>query len=351
MILRWYILRELLAGILLAFISLTAILFLMNLLGPMRAFAVMSLSFLARSAPAILLYTMPMTLLVGVVVGMTLGYGRLAGDNEIDAMRVSGVSLRRILAPAMAAGAAASILAFVIYWDAVPYAGRVQRSLRDDALLEMLKSPPPGPQQFWLGSMMRMSYREVKEGTFKDFRIVVYSSVDHGASEIHSAREARLVAGETAAVEMRDYRTLRFDSQGQRLPEQTAAEGRFQLPISGKVDDVPRPKYAGGARLLRMMNEGAFREDAAFEFHSRVAGSLTPLVLALMAALIGIQVRRSSRLAGLGASLPPLFLYMILALPLEQLALGGSLDPRLAAYLPVGLMLTADAALYWRMAR
>jgi len=277
--------------------------------------------------------------------------GRLAGDNEIDAMRVSGVSLRWILFPAMLVGVAISVGAFFIHWDAVPYAARVQRSLRDDALMEMLRSPPPGPQQFWLGSGMRMSYRDARDGTFQDFRIVVYSQKDRSIAEIHSAREARLVAGESTAVEMRDTRTLRFDDQGNRIPEQTAAEGRFQLPISGRVDDVPRPKYAGGSRLLRMLDEPVFRHDARVELHARVASAMIPLVLAIMAALIGIQVRRSSRLAGLGASLPPLILYMLLAIPMQELASGGSLDARVAAYLPAALLGAVDGALFWKVSR
>src|ERR1700733_4872916 len=45
--------------------------------------------------PPVLIFTIPMAVLVGVLIGL----GRLSSDSEIVALNASGVSLRRLLVP------------------------------------------------------------------------------------------------------------------------------------------------------------------------------------------------------------------------------------------------------------
>lgn len=352
MILRRYLLRELLAGVGISFSALTIVLFLMNLFALTRSFPVMSLSFFARSAPSVFAFTVPMTLLVGVTVGVTLAYGRLAGDNEIDAMRVSGVRLGWILMPVFQVTAAVAAVTLILYWEITPRAALVQRDLRDDAIMELLGSPPPGPQQLSLGQGARMSYREAVQGIFRDFRLHQFSE-GKGAQEVHSATEARILfeAG-GPVISMRDCRSVRIDASGNRLSEQMAGEARIHLKLPGSGSDSSlRARYLTGWQLLRLgRTEGELRAGR-IELHTRISDSIMPIALGLLAALIGIRVRRSNRLAGLGVSLPPLILYLLLTIPLKEMAGGGAIDPRLAAYLPLAVLAGLNAALYWRTTR
>ena len=45
--------------------------------------------------PPVLVFTIPMAVLVGVLIGL----GRLSSDSEIVALHASGISLRRLLVP------------------------------------------------------------------------------------------------------------------------------------------------------------------------------------------------------------------------------------------------------------
>lgn len=350
MILRRYLLRELLAGVGLSFAALTLVLFLMNLFALTRSFPVVSLFFLARSAPSVLAFTVPMTLLVGVTVGVTLGYGRLSGDNEIDAMRVSGVRLGWILLPALQIAGGVAAVTLVLYWEVTPRAALYQRDLKDDVIVELLNYPPPGPQQLSIGQGTKISYREAKEGIFRDFRLHVFSEEGKGAQEIHSAAEARIFfeAGRPV-VSMLECRSVRVDAGGNRLSEQMADEARVPLQLPGSAPDGSlRARYLTGWQLLQPARTQPELRAAQIELHTRISDSLMPIALGLLAALIGIRVRRANRLAGLGVSLPPLLLYFALTTPLKEIAGGGAIDPRLAAYLPLVALAGLNAWLYWR---
>jgi lipopolysaccharide export LptBFGC system permease protein LptF len=68
--------------------------------------------------------------------------------------------------------------------------------------------------------------------------------------------------------------------------------------------------------------------------HTRFASSLAPMLLVLIGMPIGIMVSRGSRLAGLGAALPPLLIYFISFFIFQGLGVRNKISPLLAAYLP-----------------
>jgi len=68
--------------------------------------------------------------------------------------------------------------------------------------------------------------------------------------------------------------------------------------------------------------------------HTRYASSVAPMLLVLVAMPVGIMVSRGSRLAGLGAALPPLLIYFIAYFIFQGLGGRNRISPYLAAYLP-----------------
>ena len=72
--------------------------------------------YLALQLPSLMYLILPFSVLFGVL----LGIGRLAGDNEISAMRTSGVSLQRIALPCYLLGIMMTILAFGINEEIAP---------------------------------------------------------------------------------------------------------------------------------------------------------------------------------------------------------------------------------------
>ncbi|MFZ0856167.1 MAG: LptF/LptG family permease, partial [Candidatus Acidiferrales bacterium] len=86
-----------------------------------------TLTLLLCSFPPVLIFTVPMSMLVGVLIGL----GRLSADSEIVALNASGVSLRRLLVPIGAVALTATILTFCITLWLGPGSLRTLNSLED----------------------------------------------------------------------------------------------------------------------------------------------------------------------------------------------------------------------------
>lgn len=82
----------------------------------------------ALSVPFILALSFPIAVLVAVLFSVS----RLAGDNEITALRAGGVSLWRILRPLLAAGAVLTLVAFAFNDQVLPRSNHRLRTLYSD---------------------------------------------------------------------------------------------------------------------------------------------------------------------------------------------------------------------------
>jgi len=76
----------------------------------------MTLHWLVLQLPALMYLVMPFSTLCGVM----LGFGRLAGDHELTALRTSGVPLHRIALPGYVVGAIMFALAFIVNENLAP---------------------------------------------------------------------------------------------------------------------------------------------------------------------------------------------------------------------------------------
>ena len=130
-ILRNYILSECILPFFLALGVLTCVFLLGNLVQLTHMVINKGVSILTVGKvfllyiPVLLSYTLPIACLVGVI----LAFGRLSADNEIIAIRASGVYLKRLLIPLTIVGIIFSLFAFLINDRVVPYAHHTQRVL------------------------------------------------------------------------------------------------------------------------------------------------------------------------------------------------------------------------------
>ncbi|MFA5259980.1 MAG: LptF/LptG family permease [Candidatus Omnitrophota bacterium] len=133
-ILRNYVLIECIVPFFLALGVLTCVFLLGNLIQLAHMVINKGVSLITVSQvfllyiPLLLGYTLPIACLVAV----TLGFSRLSSDNEILAMRASGILLRRLFAPLFVVGAILSLLMFILNDQVIPYAHHEQRKLLKD---------------------------------------------------------------------------------------------------------------------------------------------------------------------------------------------------------------------------
>ena len=75
---------------------------------------------LVRYVPLVIPYTLPWTIPTAFTTACIMVYSRMAGDNELTAVRASGIHLWRVLTPAAAAAVLLSALCGVLNHDWVP---------------------------------------------------------------------------------------------------------------------------------------------------------------------------------------------------------------------------------------
>src|SRR5260370_27358792 len=127
-ILHRMILLELLKVFSLSLLGITGILLMAGIvaeasqqgLGPMQIIAIIPLLI-----PSTLPYTIPATTLFATCVV----YGRLSADNEILAIRASGINLMKVVWPAVVIGLLTSAITMGLYYRTIPYTHHLMRSM------------------------------------------------------------------------------------------------------------------------------------------------------------------------------------------------------------------------------
>ena len=90
--------------------------------------------------PFLLLYALPYAVPVGLLIAVSLTFGRLAGDNEINAIRCSGVHLRAIVMPILWLACIITVGALALSLHLLPWANRRVRQLRNLAIQPYLET-------------------------------------------------------------------------------------------------------------------------------------------------------------------------------------------------------------------
>ncbi len=129
-----YIVREHIGPLIFALSSLTALLLLQqvakqfgNLVGKGLGWAIIG-EFFFLSIPFIIAMTMPM----GVLVAVLYAFSRLTSENEVTALRASGISVMRLVRPAIFGGALLGLAMLVFNDQVLPRSNHRLRTLQTD---------------------------------------------------------------------------------------------------------------------------------------------------------------------------------------------------------------------------
>lgn len=312
MILYRYILREFFAGFLFITLILTALMFGVSAITTAQQSPELGVEFVLLNSWPLFVIVLPYTLLAGLVIGATISYGRLASDNEIDAIRVAGVYARQVLRPALMVGLILSALFFQLNLNSVPEAYDQQRLNKKAITVWLLKHPPQGPRDLSLYGA-KFSYLEARDGKFSQLTLIKVDSETQQARTKVFAAEATIDFKEEAPVLLMPLATITdYDDKGRKTTEIRVKDYKMPLEVDPYKNYNPRPRYRNW-ELLGEAFAGGFPIEAVWrEASLRVWKSLLPIPLAILGAGLGVLVRRSSKMAGLGLSIPPLALTYIL---------------------------------------
>jgi len=360
MILQKYIFRELLVVFVIAFAILITVCTVGLIFNMFRATEGVTLSFIFEALPIAFSYMAPWALLVAATLTSTMVYGRLASDNEIDAMRSSGIHMGRVVAPAVLFAIVVLVCTFVTHQELAPWAHYSRRSLVEETLLTMLHNPPPGRQpSIKISGRANLSYEDARDGLLVKPLLSLFDANGQPEQEIWGSEgRIKIIGDREVRITIKDGHYMKWatDEKGDRVKVAGGPFGKeTEIPVEIE-NPLDRPKTAADMSGLELVSEwsrseAGRRKTLYTELHLRFAKSLGPVCLIFLGVPIGIFVKKGTKLSGLGLAIPPLLGYFALLFIGQSLADRNLVAPEVGAYGPNAAVLAASAILWFRVFR
>lgn len=250
-----YVSRELMRGFSIAFVVLILIIFVGFALRYIhQGLDIIEMKFIF---PHLALQSFPYSVPLALLISVIMTYGRLSGDNEITALRSSGIHLQMIVTPTMVIAVLFSIFMFFVISRMVPQSERSIRDLLLDAktwsrAIKLLgRSARRTRLQGWLIYVVNQDEDRTYHG------ISIYKVSQEFVSEMYDARKGRIDIDEesnTARVHLEDgiftksnyenpddVKTMHFRSFDVNIPVTRGEE-------PGENED---PKYMSLSKMIR----------------------------------------------------------------------------------------------------
>ncbi len=323
-ILTRYILREITSHALLGVVLFTFVLFTRDL-GHLLELIIRNTSSLS-AVSEIILYSLPnmfvFTIPMAVLVGVLLGFSRLASDSEITAMRASGVGVWRFvgIASILAFAGLGICLANSLY--IAPAAWRATLHLEDE-LRNAQASFEVQPRVFYEDFKNIVLYVDdvVPTTHASQWRKVFLADLSNPASpRVTTAAGATVVNVASGSVLMR----LRDGTQQQIDPSNpnqynVSTFAQTDLPLVSEADDTdhsvhaPSPYLAMSISELHQLMKKPGGEWFQIELEKRYAYPFACLVLMLVGVPFGISSRRGGKSTGFVLTIGLVFIYYLIS--------------------------------------
>lgn len=222
---------------------------------------------LATLLPHVFVYSVPVVLPSAFLTAAIMAFGRLSADNELTAVRVAGIHLRRLVVPVCALAAVLSVLAAVFQFEVVPGARKRMRLLQCDALKQILigRVALSANRQF-SHDPFHIRYRDFRDGKMHDLVVLVTESgvaktiitASTGTIETDPARR------ESVFFKLEDCMVTSLDSE-ELGGTGTLSSREIELPPLDVAPNVEylesHPKYMNVRSLVRLVR--TLREEVA----------------------------------------------------------------------------------------
>lgn len=308
---------------------------------------------LGLSIPHIVVLTIPVSLLLGLLIGV----GRLSSESELIAMRAAGVDLKRLYRPIGLLSTFCFGLTLALMLLVVPFSNQLLYALKLQlSTLVLADRIQPG-----VFSQEIAGRRFYVEGASLDRRelkgLIVTDRSDPGVESLTLAARGRIEVEESAGrlwLRLEDATTYRIQAKPVRTDRSAFAVQRILLQDSSPAGPSSKPfreQTAGelieSARQALTPIEGRI---ALVELHKKLALPAACLVFGLLGLPLGIVNRRGGKAAGFAVSIGIVLGYYILYASGEARAIDGAISPGLAMWFP-NLLFLALAVFALRRAR
>jgi lipopolysaccharide export system permease protein len=309
--------------------------------------------------PSFLIFTIPISLLIAILIGL----GRLSGDNEWTALKMSGVSLYQLSFPVACAALVAFLMTLATTIFLVPYGNLASKVLLMDMARQ--KASIGIREKVFIDDfqgILLYAERIPAHGDFLEGVLISDSRISLEPSTI-IARRAYLVSnpdtmvvtlrledGSTHTVDagLNRYRKMDFRFYDVRLDLASALSAEKKSGIKSRTEmNLSELTTALGNRGLK---EEGLRE-LAIELNKKLTVPFSCLVFALIGMPLGIRAHRSVRARGFTLGIFLVLVYYLFLLSGEALVETGRLSPILGTWTPNWIFAVAGILLFSFSAR
>ncbi len=322
-----------------------------------RVLTVLQLFFL--NLPAIMVISFPMATLLGTI----MAFGRLSGDSEITALRAGGVSIYRLIIPALVIGLLMTGITVGVNEYVVPKANYLneqivwefqhgQRRPATQSNLLLPSTDSKGRPDFFLFT----SHFNGDTGIMKD---VIFQDFEDGQPvQLIEAEEA--VWKEDGGWQFINGRITQLKA-GERIPGWTFTEyNSLGLGLSYEPSEIAKlNKKIDDMNILELKRfidfqrkQGKDVNEELVSLHQRLSIPFANFIFALLAAVLGIQPQRSGGSAtGMGISIVVIFIYFSIMTVGSALGEQGTISPFLGAWLQNFIFLIVGSIMLYKIGK
>lgn len=288
--------------------------------------------------PYLLTYVLPIAALTAVLLAL----GRLASDNEIVAIRASGVNLFSLILPLLIVGLILSLILVLFNDRVIPYSHFASRRL----LMEIgIKNPTaalePGVFINSFEKYVLFIYR-VEENKLTNVRI--YEPREGKPTRTIVARHGEFISiPETKTIK------LKLTDGTSDEPDPNAPTNFYKLNFKQyfmtlslaqkqdrKIDKKPKDMTIREleAEIEKLKREGIDPTPLITEINEKIALAFSCFVFVLLGSSLAIVTRRREKSINFGIAFLTVGVYYLLLLGSEALSLQGHLNPYIAMWIP-----------------
>jgi len=379
-----YLVRQILASLLITVMVFTFVLLLGNALKeilPLLVNRQVTVGVVAKSAALLIPFAWVFALPMGMLTATLLVFGRFSADHELTAVRASGISLLSLISPVLLLSLALCALSALVNMEIGPRCRVAYTNILFNLRLGL--SSAQLPEGRYIKDFPGYIFYVAKNrgGELQDVSVWVLKNETNNVTYVHAARGRLAVDAPTKQITLylydgqtRDLRDGRMDLGAFKevpLPLQLDQRPTYQPKISdmtsGQLWDELNDweerlsRQMSGRNLSKAQLQARKRElekllgdpttPIRFQIHQQVAFSFACFGFTLVGIPLGIRMHRRETNVGIAVAL------VLVAVYYSFILLGQSLDtrpecaPYLIVWLPNFIFQAIGAVLLWRANR
>ncbi len=312
------------------------------------------LSLCLLPVPEVLVYTLPVAILLGILIGLS----RMAADGEVIAARAAGAGLGRFARPvalyALAGWAAASMMSLALAPAAAWRLGRMEATLKATELPYEIK-PRVFIEQF---PGLLIYLKDVTTAGSRWKGVFIANTSHPSRPKITVAASGYLAAdpaGGGLTLHLERGATHEIDRQNPLVYSVASFTGTdIHIPMESPSATTPAVRPAPAQtlpQLIRYIRHPQYRRDGLVELNSRLALPFASLALAWVGMPLGLVTRKGGKAAGIMLAVLLVFIYYIIMALGLGFAKQGRLNPELGLWAANALFVFMGTAMMLRLRR